>query len=53
MSTEEKKGLLAGLFCYVLWGCFPLYWKLLNDVNSFEIIAHRIIWCFVVTYFLR
>ena len=29
---------------YILWGVFPLYWKLLPTVNSFEIICHRIVW---------
>ena len=29
---------------YVLWGIFPLYWKLLPRENSFEIICHRIAW---------
>jgi chloramphenicol-sensitive protein RarD len=29
---------------YALWGVFPLYWKLLPTVNSFEIICHRIVW---------
>ena len=29
---------------YTLWGVFPLYWKLLPTVNSFEIICHRIVW---------
>ena len=28
----------------MLWGIFPLYWKLLPSVNSFEIICHRIVW---------
>lgn len=26
--TEYKKGLLAALACYILWGVLPLYWKL-------------------------
>ncbi|ACV23400.1 putative chloramphenical resistance permease RarD [Slackia heliotrinireducens] len=43
---EERTGTLAGLACYILWGLFPLYWKMLVDVNSIEIICHRIIWCF-------
>ena len=28
--TEYKKGLLAALACYILWGVLPLYWKLLE-----------------------
>ena len=49
MSPEQKRGILAGVFCYLLWGTFPLYWKLLAQVDSLEIIAHRVIWCFVTT----
>lgn len=49
MTTQERRGLCAGLLCYVLWGLFPLYWNLLADVNPFEVIAHRFIWCFATT----
>jgi len=35
---------LQAFLAYVLWGIFPLYWKLLPSVNSFEIICHRIVW---------
>lgn len=48
MSEQERKGVLAGLACYVVWGLCPLYWKLLGEANSFEVIAQRIIWCFVL-----
>lgn len=48
LSPDERRGVLSGLFCYVFWGLCPIYWKLLSEVDSFEIIAHRIIWCFVM-----
>ena len=35
---------LQAVAAYILWGVFPLYWKLLPSVNSFEIICHRIVW---------
>ncbi|MFY7875018.1 MAG: EamA family transporter RarD [Pirellula sp.] len=35
---------LQAVLAYVLWGIFPLYWKLLPRENSFEIICHRIAW---------
>jgi chloramphenicol-sensitive protein RarD len=35
---------LQAFLAYLLWGVFPLYWKLLPSVNSFEIICHRIVW---------
>ena len=49
LTPDERRGVVAGVFCYLLWGLFPMYWKLLDEVNSFEIIAHRIIWCFATT----
>ncbi len=49
LTSDEKRGVLSGFFCYVFWGLCPLFWKLLVEVDSLEIIAHRIIWCFVVT----
>lgn len=49
LTAEERKGVAAGLLCYVLWGMYPLYWKLLAEVDPFEIIAHRVIWCFATT----
>lgn len=44
--TERKQGLLAALGGYLLWGILPLYWKLLEGVGAYEILAHRIVWSF-------
>jgi len=30
--------------CFLLWGLFPLYFKLLHDVGSFDIVLQRIFW---------
>lgn len=40
----NNKGIWYGVFCYILWGVLPLYWKLLHSVSSVEIVAHRLIW---------
>lgn len=48
-QSQRKAGIVAGIGCYVLWGVFPLYWKLLASVDSIEIICQRIIWCCVFT----
>lgn len=42
------KGTLYGIAAYVLWGLFPIYWKLLDHVAPLEILGHRIIWSFVL-----
>lgn len=41
---EAQKGVLYALLAYVLWGLFPVYWKLLSHIPSFEILVHRIFW---------
>ena len=43
---------LQAVVAYILWGVFPLYWKLLPGVNSFEIICHRILWSFATLVLL-
>ena len=52
--SEYRKGLAYGLLCYCIWGLFPLYWRLLEQVDSFEILAHRMLWSgvFMVTLFV-
>ena len=47
----DPQGLLWGFISYVMWGFFPVYWKLLKIVPSMEILAHRMLWSFVF-YFL-
>lgn len=42
--TEHRKGLVAGITAYALWGIVPAYWKLLADVGAIELIAHRALW---------
>ena len=36
-----KKGSAAVLLSYVLWGVFPIYWKLLADVDSVYVLCCR------------
>lgn len=41
----KGSGLLLG--AYLLWGALTIYWKLLDTVSAYEILAHRVIWCFL------
>jgi chloramphenicol-sensitive protein RarD len=41
---STRAGLLLGLGAYLSWGVLPLYFKLLQAVDPFEIVAHRIVW---------
>jgi chloramphenicol-sensitive protein RarD len=42
--TAHRAGYLAAVTAYLLWGLFPLYWRLLLPATAVEILAHRIVW---------
>lgn len=42
-----KKGILYSIGAYVLWGVFPIFWKIIHDIPALEIISHRVVWSFV------
>ncbi|WP_035423636.1 EamA family transporter RarD [Bacillus sp. UNC438CL73TsuS30] len=46
-KSEIKKGTFHAGFSYFLWGLLPIYWKLIDQVSAFEILANRIFWSFI------
>ncbi|MFB5088106.1 EamA family transporter RarD [Psychrobacillus sp. PGGUH221] len=50
MQNEEKQGIVIVAIAYIFWGFMPIYWKLLLDVSSDEILASRVIWSFIFTF---
>jgi len=47
-SREARKGAWYGFLAYGFWGLFPLYFKTVAEVPALEILAHRILWSFLV-----
>jgi chloramphenicol-sensitive protein RarD len=43
-----RAGVLFGIAAYGLWGLFPLYFHLLDDVAPTEVLANRIVWSLLV-----
>ena len=47
-STTEQKldrdGVIAALTAFTFWGLVPIYYKGLQDVGAWEVLAHRVIW---------
>ncbi|RAL23991.1 EamA family transporter RarD [Lujinxingia litoralis] len=39
-----RSGLGFALGAYLMWGFFPIYWKLLEHVPAMQILAHRMVW---------
>ncbi|WP_082130127.1 EamA family transporter RarD [Aneurinibacillus tyrosinisolvens] len=46
-AASRKAGIWYVFVTYVVWGLLPLYWHLLKDVPSGQILAHRIFWSFI------
>lgn len=51
-ATRAKQGVLFALAAYSFWGFAPVYFKLVKQVPAFEILAHRIVWAFVLVLIL-
>lgn len=43
-----KKGIWNAIGAYVMWGIFPIYWKLLSHVPAQQIIGYRVASSFVM-----
>jgi len=55
MSSNREKlsynqGIIYALACYILWGLFPIFWKLITGVPAVNVLAHRIVWSFVILF---
>ena len=48
VSKEYKTGVICALACAFIWGILPVYWKMIESVNSLLIIFYRIVMVFVL-----
>jgi len=45
---KQHHGLIYAICAYIFWGVVPIFWKQLDHIGSFEIIAHRMVWSFLI-----
>lgn len=45
--SGKQKGILFVSGAYIIWGVLPIYWRQIESISPFEIIAHRIFWSFI------
>ncbi len=43
-EQQARNGILSALVAYVMWGFRPAYFILVRDVDSLEVLVHRVIW---------
>ena len=50
VNEEYRKGFLAAMAAFLMWGSLPLFWWLLHGVTALEIMCHRVVWSFVFIF---
>jgi chloramphenicol-sensitive protein RarD len=43
-DANHRLGVAAALAAFIFWGLAPIYFKWIQHVSAYEIIAHRILW---------
>lgn len=41
-------GIFYAIAAYAIWGLFPAYWKWLHAVPALQVIAHRVLWSWLI-----
>jgi chloramphenicol-sensitive protein RarD len=49
-SVRASNGAVAASAGFLIWGIVPIYWKQMQGVSAFELIAHRIVWSLVFLF---
>lgn len=45
-----RKGMLYAASAFFIWGLFPLYFKILHEIPSLQLVAHRMLWSLVFLF---
>ena len=51
-QKRAREGVLFAIAAYTIWGLAPIYFKSVAHVPAFEVLAHRIIWAFILVLVL-
>ncbi len=51
-QQRTRQGVLFAIAAYTIWGLAPIYFKAVSHVPPFEVLAHRIIWAFLLVLVL-
>ena len=47
-ESEARKGVIAAIGTYSIWGMLPLFFRLLHHVDPIEIVTQRVIWSVIL-----
>jgi chloramphenicol-sensitive protein RarD len=47
---EFRRGVIAAVAAYVIWGGSPIYWNIIRDVPPSEALSWRVIWAVLILF---
>ncbi|MCG8459317.1 MAG: EamA family transporter RarD, partial [Holophagales bacterium] len=47
-AGELGHGLLFAAGAFLVWGLSPIFWKLIDHVPAYQLLAHRVAWSFLI-----
>ncbi len=47
-----NSGVITAASAFFMWGLLPIYWKQMESLPAYEILAHRMVWSLLVTLVL-
>lgn len=51
-KNPNTLALIAGIATFMMWGLFPIYFKLLENVPAIEVLAHRVVWSLLFLFMI-
>lgn len=48
-AEQQLRGVAAATIAYLIWGLLPIFWRLLEQVMPYQILAHRVLWSSLLT----
>ncbi len=46
--SQHRAGLACAVLAHVMWGLFPLFWRLLRDLDPLAVASHRVLWAWLI-----
>lgn len=51
-KNPNTLALITGITTFMMWGLFPIYFKLLENVPAIEVLAHRVVWSLLFLFMI-
>ncbi|MEZ6136652.1 MAG: EamA family transporter RarD [Pirellulaceae bacterium] len=47
-ASSHRAGLVCAVLAHVMWGLFPLFWRLLRAYDSLEVVSYRVVFAWII-----